>query len=126
MDYGVSFWKSLQGPGNDWPLAFCDWRTVNRKCDTISADVVFHNRFTENERLYYSPKHKWYYFQDLGDDEVVVFRQTDSEVENGGGKFTSLSPVAYHLHSHNVCNHSWLIIFLLRCSARKFQQLEGR
>jgi len=75
----------LQGPGNDWPLAFCDWRTVNRKCDTISADVVFHNRFTENERLYYSPKHKWYYFQDLGDDEVVVFRQTDSEVENGGG-----------------------------------------
>ncbi|OCK99206.1 uncharacterized protein K441DRAFT_539099 [Cenococcum geophilum 1.58] len=53
----LNFWKSFQGPGNDWPLALCDWRTIDRKSESITADVVFHNRFTENERIYYSPKH---------------------------------------------------------------------
>jgi hypothetical protein len=51
------------------------------------ADVVFHDRFTENERVYFSPAHKWYYFKDLEDDEVIVFRQTDSALEGGGGEY---------------------------------------
>jgi len=46
---------------------------------------VFHDRFTENERLYYSPKHRWYYVKDLEDDEIVMFRQSDSAIEGGGG-----------------------------------------
>ncbi|KAF8861027.1 hypothetical protein BDZ45DRAFT_740625 [Acephala macrosclerotiorum] len=80
-----SFWKSLQGPGNDWPLALCDYRTINYDSETISADVVWNNRFTENVRLYHSPKHEWYYLKDLAEDEVIMLRQTDSDLEGGGG-----------------------------------------
>ena len=75
----------MQGRGNDWPLALCDQRTIDRQSDSIMADVVFYNRFTENERLYYNARHTWYYFQDLADDEVIVFRQTDSDIKGGGG-----------------------------------------
>jgi len=81
-----SFWKSFQGPGNDWPLALCDWRTIDYSSESIAADVVYYNSFTENERLYYNSKHKWYYFKDLGSDEVIMLRQTDSNYEGGGGE----------------------------------------
>jgi hypothetical protein len=65
-----SFWKSLQGPGNDWPLALCANRTLNHDIDTIQADAVFHNRYLENEFIYYNPDHCWYYVKDLEDDEI--------------------------------------------------------
>ncbi|OTA55104.1 hypothetical protein K449DRAFT_438935 [Hypoxylon sp. EC38] len=81
----VNVWKPLRGGGNDWPLAFCDSRTIDHTSECIVADVVFPNRFTENVRLYYSPKHEWYYFKDLMDDEVIIFRQTDSALDGAGG-----------------------------------------
>ncbi|CZR62749.1 uncharacterized protein PAC_12646 [Phialocephala subalpina] len=80
-----SFWKSFQGPGNDWPLALCDSRTIDYVAETIAADVVFYNSFTENERVSYSPNHEWYYFKDLRDDEIIMHRQTDSDIPGGGG-----------------------------------------
>lgn len=76
----------MQGPGNDWPLALCDHRTIDHSSESVAADVVFHNRYTENERLYYSPKHEWYYFKDLRNDEVIMMRQTDSDLEHCGGE----------------------------------------
>ncbi|OCK88818.1 uncharacterized protein K441DRAFT_645948 [Cenococcum geophilum 1.58] len=88
----VNFWKSFQGPGNDWPLALCDWRTVDCKSELIAADAVYRDRYTENQRLYYGLKHKWYYIKDLGDDEVIMIRQTDSNLndfEGGGVAHTS-------------------------------------
>jgi len=81
----VNFWKSFQVPGNDWPLALCDYRTIDYSSETITADVVFHDKFTENERVYYSPRHNWYYFKNLGKDEAIMFRQTDTQLEGGGG-----------------------------------------
>ncbi|KAK6066407.1 methyltransferase CmcJ [Seiridium cupressi] len=81
----VNLWKSLQGPGNDWPLGLCDWRTVDRDSEVAYQDVVFDDRYSENARIYYGPKHQWYYFKDLQDDEVIVFRQTDSAIQGGGG-----------------------------------------
>lgn len=82
----LSVWKSINQHGNDWPLALCDSRTIDSQSDSVIADVVFHNRFIENQRFYYSPKHTWYYFKDLEDSEVLLFRQTDSEIEGGGGE----------------------------------------
>lgn len=81
-----SVWKSLQGPGNDWPLALCDWRTLDRPSESLVVDVVYSKDFTENESVYYNPRHKWYYYKDLEDDEVIVFQQTDSSLPGGGGE----------------------------------------
>ncbi|RYP60498.1 hypothetical protein DL770_009984 [Monosporascus sp. CRB-9-2] len=81
----VNFWKSFQGPGNDWPLAVCDRRTFRRGHNSSAVDVVYHDSFTENESMHHSPEYRWYYFKDLRDDEVIVFVQTDSDEEGGGG-----------------------------------------
>ena len=76
---------------------------------------MYHDRYTENQRLYYSLKHKWYYIKDLGDDEVIMIRQTDSDLNDfeGGGEchlhdfvvsrcvLTTLLPGVAHTSFHN-------------------------
>jgi hypothetical protein len=54
--------------------------------DCVSADAVFPDRFSENLRVYYNQEHRWYYVENLRDDEVLVFRQVDSSIVGGGGK----------------------------------------
>jgi hypothetical protein len=82
----ISFWKAFSGAGNDWPLALCDSRSIDRKNGgTIAADLVYHNRFTENERAYFDERHKWYWFPDMAHDEALVFRQVDTAIDEGGG-----------------------------------------
>jgi hypothetical protein len=84
-----SVWKSFHGPGNDWPLALCDRRTIDRSTESITADMVGRSTFTENERFYYSPEHAWYYFKDLEDNEVILFQQTDSNLNAPGSKLSA-------------------------------------
>ncbi|KAF2831289.1 hypothetical protein CC86DRAFT_366686 [Ophiobolus disseminans] len=81
----VNLWKSLQGLGNDWPLALCDARTVDYENDLESQDLVFADRYNENSRVYYNDKQKWYYYANLRDDEIVVFQQMDSQAPFGRG-----------------------------------------
>ncbi|KAI0173736.1 hypothetical protein BJ166DRAFT_586591 [Pestalotiopsis sp. NC0098] len=81
--YAASF--SLQGPGNDWPLALCDRRTVDYDKETMGQDIVSADRVTENALVSHSPKHKWYYLDEMKDDEVIIFQQFNSEMEGGGG-----------------------------------------
>ncbi|KAH7386373.1 hypothetical protein BKA64DRAFT_711600 [Cadophora sp. MPI-SDFR-AT-0126] len=81
----VTIWKSFHGPGNDWPLAVCSLRSINHEQETIAADVVFYDRFSENVRVYHSPKHEWYYFKDLAGDEVLLLEQVDTDLEGRAG-----------------------------------------
>jgi hypothetical protein len=81
----INLWKSLQGSGNDWPLALCDMRTLDHARNTVVADVVYHNRFTENEFVYHDEVQDWWYVSDLKDDEIIMFLQKDSESETPGG-----------------------------------------
>lgn len=84
----INFWKSLQGRGNDWPLALCDARTLHHTSDTVVADVVYHNRFTENEFVYHNKAQEWWYVSDLEDSEIIMFLQKDSNssISTGGGE----------------------------------------
>lgn len=115
----ISFWKSLQGAGNDWPLALCDARTMNHDSDTITADVVYHNRYLENEFVFYKPEHRWYYVKDLQDDEIIMFVQQDSGIQNGAGENKIL--LTFLLHDFELVNRVCANVFLVSsCSAFKF------
>ncbi|KAI1427253.1 hypothetical protein F5Y12DRAFT_783380 [Xylaria sp. FL1777] len=92
----VNVWKSVQGPGNDWPLGLCDRRTIHHESEAIAADVVFPNRYIENMRLYSSPRHAWYYVKDLKDDECIVFHQLDSDGTGGVAHASFRNPKSDH------------------------------
>ncbi|PVH72463.1 hypothetical protein DL98DRAFT_595996 [Cadophora sp. DSE1049] len=69
--------------GNDWPLALCDSRTVDRNSDTVATDIIYTDGISENQRVYHNSQHKWYFVKDLTDNEMIMFLQTDSMSERG-------------------------------------------
>ncbi|KAH7077341.1 hypothetical protein FB567DRAFT_608417 [Paraphoma chrysanthemicola] len=83
----VNLWKAIT-PGNDWPLALCDARTVDRASDTLGIDIVYPDRFTESEDLYHNSGHRWYYYKEMDADEMILFVQKDSAQLGGGGNLS--------------------------------------
>jgi hypothetical protein len=51
-------------------------------------DIVDRSMYNENARVCYSEEHRWYYYDGLQADEIIVFRQSDSNFSGGGGKYS--------------------------------------
>ncbi|KID60292.1 methyltransferase, partial [Metarhizium brunneum ARSEF 3297] len=76
----LNVWRVLKGPSNDWPLALCDYRSVDVEHDTVANDIVVAHGdgYIENSLLYFNEKHQWFYKSDMDVDDLIIFRQTDS------------------------------------------------
>ncbi|KAI1144799.1 putative CmcJ-like methyltransferase [Nemania diffusa] len=74
----INVWRPLIGPNDDWPLAVCDYTTIDVENDIISADRLHHNRVCENQLLFANEKHRWYYVKNQQPHNLLVFRNTDS------------------------------------------------
>ena len=77
-----SVWKPLRGPIHDWPLAVCDAESVDKR-DLSPADVVSLEQAIENMVVHYNPKQQWYYLSNQLPNELLIFRQADSEGRQG-------------------------------------------
>lgn len=77
----INVWKPLRGPVNDWPLCFCDASTVAH-ADAEVTDMVYPEYFTENLSLRFNRQQKWFYLSDHKEDEIIVFKQSDSNTDN--------------------------------------------
>lgn len=76
----LNVWRVTQGPNNDWPLALCDFRTVDLARDAVQNRVVgTDDGASENYHLQKHAAHRWYYVSDQTTDEVIVFRNSCSE-----------------------------------------------
>ncbi|KID93397.1 hypothetical protein MAJ_10634, partial [Metarhizium majus ARSEF 297] len=73
----INVWKPLVGPNNDWPLAVCDYSTI-QPLDIVHADVLHVDRVTENQLLHPNDQHRWYYVQNQQHNDLIVFRNVDS------------------------------------------------
>lgn len=87
-----SVWKPLVGPLNDWPLAVCDVTTVKEQRDFEDTDLLYEDLATENRQVYYCDDYKWYYLSEHQVDELMVFKQSDSDPDAcpGTSSLTSL------------------------------------
>ena len=86
----LSIWRLLKGPNNDWPLALCDYRTVNPERDSLSNDILFREETGENMLLKYNGAHRWYYMSDQDVDDVIVFRNTHTNSPQSARRLTLL------------------------------------
>src|SRR3954470_629769 len=73
-----SVWKPLEGPLRDYPMAYCDAKTLDPQTDLLAVDEVFPKVANEVYQVLYNPKHKWYYIPDQLDSEVAIFAGYDS------------------------------------------------
>lgn len=76
-------WRSLTPAPQDSPLALCDARTVQAH-DCVPADTILdfpgsRPGRTETTLCQYNTDHRWYYFPDMTRDEVIVFKDFDSD-----------------------------------------------
>jgi hypothetical protein len=82
----LNFWRSIAGPVRDVPLAVCDARTIQAS-ELVAGQVRYPRRTGEIYYLLQSTRHRWSYFSEMDRDEVLVFKQYDSQV-SGTTRFT--------------------------------------
>ncbi|HZU73791.1 MAG TPA: CmcJ/NvfI family oxidoreductase [Acidimicrobiales bacterium] len=81
----LQFWRNLGEPKMDFPLAFCDARTVTPE-DSRAFRVTDYagSGFSFDALGIVAPepagRHRWYAFPELGRDETVAFRTYDTDL----------------------------------------------
>ncbi|KAJ5159115.1 uncharacterized protein N7500_008766 [Penicillium coprophilum] len=73
-----SVWKPLFEPLEDYPLALCDYRTVNIDRDLLAADLVFPHYVGEQFYCKYDPDHQWYFLNHQRMNEFLLFKCYES------------------------------------------------
>lgn len=75
--------------------------------DLVVADLLYPDHVTENSMVYHRAGHKWYYLSNHNTDEVIIFKQMDSQEGSVPGKSFS--------HWHGLINNirslvgTWLL-----------------
>lgn len=77
----INVWRGTI-PVENYPLAVCDSRTVE-KGDFLSVSLGkpeggFREGMPAGLNMAYNPKHKWYYYPEMQPDEALVFRLYDT------------------------------------------------
>lgn len=76
-------WRCISVPPQDIPLAVCDARSVSSGDAMVVTAVTIASSYGDIRHdtlgFRYNPDHRWYYFRDMNADEVLVFKQHDSD-----------------------------------------------
>ena len=88
----LQFWRNLGPAKMDYPIAFCDARTVSpdearsfHVSDYAGTGASFDALgIVEPDS---GPRHQWYVFPEMSSGEVVVFRTYDTELVGAGKTF---------------------------------------
>ena len=70
----INFWRPISHIALDWPLALCDYRTLDWEKDLVPTDLKFSHRVGETYIVLYNPNHKWNYLRGMTPDEAVLVK----------------------------------------------------
>jgi len=84
----INLWRPIRHAALDWPLAFCDFRSVNAEDggDVVPSELRNTTYVGETMSVKYNPEHKWKYLRGMEPDEFVLIKCFDSK--DGVAKFT--------------------------------------
>lgn len=85
----INLWRPIHHAAWDWPLAFCDFRSIDVKNDLVPTDLVYPDRKGETLSVKYNPNHKWKYLKGMEPDEFALIKCFDSRND---GKTAILTP----------------------------------
>ena len=76
----INIWRPLIEPVRNFPLAFCDYASIDPAADLVPTRLNYPEwlKDRENYSLKHSSAHRWYYWEALSPDEVVIFKCYDS------------------------------------------------
>ncbi|KAJ4253830.1 hypothetical protein NW762_010225 [Fusarium torreyae] len=73
----VNCWRPVRGTADERPLAMCDFNSIDEK-DLRSADRASREYVGEIYYAHYNPMQKWYWISGQTPEEVLLFKNFDS------------------------------------------------
>jgi hypothetical protein len=70
----INLWRPISVPALEWPLAVCDFRSVDAKNDVFPVALIFPDREGETLSVKHNPSHKWKYVRGMTPDEFVLIK----------------------------------------------------
>ena len=99
----VNFWRSINGPVEQMPLAFLDSRTLDENDLTI-AEIEFPDtdHLGEIYALRQNEQQRWYYYPDMQENEALLIKGYDTD-NNAISRFTPHSAFIDSTSKANAC-----------------------
>ncbi|EMD37751.1 hypothetical protein CERSUDRAFT_114386 [Gelatoporia subvermispora B] len=85
----INLWRPISVPAFDWPLALCDYRSINYQGDLVPTALRYPDRDGETFGVKFNPDHKWKYVKGMTPEEFVLIKCYDSQED---GKTALLTP----------------------------------
>ncbi|GJE95895.1 hypothetical protein PsYK624_120860 [Phanerochaete sordida] len=73
----INLWRPIGRPAWDWPLALCDYRSIDRT-DLVPTTLRYPDHEGETLSVRYNPNHKWKYVRGMEPGEFVLIKCFDS------------------------------------------------
>lgn len=70
----LNLWRPISHPALDFPLAFCDFRSVDKDDFAPTTLVYAQPPNGETMSVKYNPSHKWKYVRGMEPDEFVLIK----------------------------------------------------
>jgi hypothetical protein len=70
----INLWRPIANPALDWPLALCDYRTVDFKKDAFPVARISAEGTGETVGIQYNENHKWKYLHGMTPEEIVLIK----------------------------------------------------
>lgn len=70
----INLWRPIDNPAFDFPLALCDYRSVDAQKDLVPVRLIYPDREGETFGVKFSPEHRWKYMRGMNTDEVVLIK----------------------------------------------------
>jgi len=75
----INLWRPISHEAYDWPLALCDYTSINFKEDLVPSRLIYPDREGETFAVKYNPNHRWNYLRGMRPDEYVLIKCFDSK-----------------------------------------------
>ncbi|KAJ8133390.1 hypothetical protein O1611_g238 [Lasiodiplodia mahajangana] len=76
--FAVTLWRPISHSVVDWPLAVCDFTTIEEG-DIHSVDTVLPHRVNEIYHLQHNTGQRWYYMSNQKPDEAILMKILDTD-----------------------------------------------
>jgi len=75
----INLWRPIGHPAYDWPLALCDYSSIDYKRDLIPSTLKYPDREGETFSVAFNESHRWNYLRGMTPEEVVLIKCYDSQ-----------------------------------------------
>lgn len=70
----LNLWRPISHAAFDWPLALCDYRSVDPEKDVFPVALIYPDRESETMGVRYNTNQRWMYHYGMTPEDIVLFK----------------------------------------------------